>query len=110
MKPTQKNLINLVIIPQLIEMAMNGTLPDDLNQLSAEIFDAKINEFNQSETEIRLDKINTLGNYVCEDPEEAYDKLVNADPEKLVGNVVSFADHCDDFGYMTVDEFMCNHL
>jgi hypothetical protein len=46
MKEEQRKFIDEVILPQLVEMAVNDTLPLDMTQLSSFQFDDKAEQFN----------------------------------------------------------------
>ena len=110
MTESQKAFIAEVIIPQLVEMAIKGKLPDDLNQLSAETFEKKTAQFNSSKEETRRTKIDRLSNFVCTDPTSAYESLMSAKRSRYLGDVVSLAEYCQDLGSITVNFFIKDYL
>lgn len=46
MNVDQKDFVNEVILPKLVKMAIDGTLPLDITQLSSFDFDKEASEFN----------------------------------------------------------------
>lgn len=68
MTQEQKDFINTVIIPRLIEMEDNDEL--DVNSLSAHNFDEFTERYNSSPEQINARKLKTMGNYFCECEDE----------------------------------------
>lgn len=48
MTQEQKDFLNLVVLPKLVDMAINDTLPLDMNTLCAEHFEDEATEYNNS--------------------------------------------------------------
>ena len=48
MTPEQKTFIKQVVIPQLASMAIEGTLPSDINELSDADFEKRADKFNST--------------------------------------------------------------
>lgn len=46
MNPEQKRFFNAVILPKLVEMAIDGTLPSDMNELDYSYFEKEAEKFN----------------------------------------------------------------
>ena len=48
MTQEQRNLIDEIILPKLVLMAIDGTLPSDMSQLSSHYFDEEVRVYNTS--------------------------------------------------------------
>ncbi len=74
MKQAQKDLINQAILPKLIEMAIDGTLPSDMNDLSVFHFEDEIKQFNINNQ--RKDALGMAIQLLSVDDEDTVEKQV----------------------------------
>lgn len=113
MTKAQKDYINHVIRPVLIQMAIDDELPIDMNEIGYHHFEKATEEYNASPEPQRQKMIDTLGNYVSghdRDVEEQLDALEEADGDELLENVIDLCEHCEYLGSLTVDKFYKDHL
>jgi hypothetical protein len=74
MEPEQKKFFNQVILPKLVEMAEEGTLPSDINELSSFDFDEEAKSFNRLVEPISypIEEFDTDGNNTYFEDSEGY--------------------------------------
>lgn len=109
MTKVQQDYIDSVILPKLIEMAMDGSLPMDMNDLSSYHFDEETKAYNSKENTVakHQKQIDRLGWYLAEDDiEDALHRLECEDPCTTdMNDVVQMGEAFEDLGYMTIDKF-----
>jgi len=66
----QRHYINAVILPTLVDMAINDELDSDLNLLSYHDFEEATEKFNNSPEQVKARRLKTMGDYFCEDDDE----------------------------------------
>ena len=113
MTQAQKDYINNVILPRLVEMAIDCTLPMDMNKLGYHHFEKATEEYNASPEQQRQKQINTLAQYVsCHDRsvEEQLEALEEADNDDCIENVIDLCEHCKDLGSINVNNFYADYL
>lgn len=92
MRTQDIQFFNEVIKPRLVQMAIDGTLPSDMTELTHHHFDNDAKAFYNTNIYRQANAIDRLENYVSEDSTEAYHKLINAeaiDPQAPADCVVS---------------------
>ena len=101
MTAKQRDLIDNVVLPKLVEMALDGTLPMDMNDLHSSYFEDEIKTYNNRDTtkggvtEEMID--NAYMNYVSMEREDAARVLreIYNDSSIEKGSVIDHAH--DDF-------------
>lgn len=111
-RQSQSNLINKVILPRLVEMAIDCTLPSDMHELGLHNFAEAIVKYNESDDGKRDILLSLLSNLLSsdEDVEDALERLVNAEPGQPVGSVIKLWHAVAHLGSLTVDEFYQDFL
>ena len=85
MTKAQKDYINQVILPTIIDMAINDKLDSDMTLLSYHDFEEATEKYNDSPEQKKARAVKALGEYMSPDEytvEEMYDTLVNFKGEK----------------------------
>ena len=67
MNKEQRNFFNKVIKQKLIDMAIDGSLPSDLNELQDSHFEEEAKAYNNSDEVVRWARLDKLSYYVSED-------------------------------------------
>ena len=75
MNAQQKRFYNEVIKPQIVAMAIDGSLPMDMNELHWDLFESAADAFNHSAEEKRRIVINELGMYINTQDHDASHQL-----------------------------------
>jgi len=113
MTNAQKDYINNVILPRLVEMAINDELDSDMTILSYHDFDEATEKYNNSPEQVRQREINTLAQYVSDydrTVEEQYDAYMEADGETCIGEVLDLAEAYEDWSLISCDHFHKEHM
>ena len=114
MTNVQKEYINSVILPTLVNMAIEGTLDSDMNILSHADFEAATEKFNaMPDTAVRHQRqIDILSVFVAEDDvEDALERLLNETSHSAtMDDVVTMAHHAKSLGCMPIDSFWNDYM
>jgi hypothetical protein len=71
MNKEQRNFFNKVIKQKLIDMAIDGSLPSDLNELQDSHFEDEAKAYNNSDEVERRIKVRNLSLFISDDDTEA---------------------------------------
>lgn len=113
MTKAQKDYINNVIRPVLIQMAIDDELPSDMNEIGYHHFEKATEEYNASPEQQRQKQIDNLAQYVSDHElsvEEQLEALEKADDDQCISGVIDLCEHCEDMGSLTVDKFYRDYL
>jgi len=105
MTAEQRKFVDEVILPKLVSMAIDCTLPMDMTELSSYHFDEEAKEFNQANRQHFMEQ--NAYEYLCETDEDDEDYLSIPDQVKAIqnykGNEYDMIDNID--GVYVVERF-----